>query len=190
MKSKILMLVLGIMLAFGTVAYATVDVIQSSTGYFVPTDAQKYDSPYYRWYNGDWDWSHNAIVGSFSSATLSISAFDIDYNSGEIDNIYAYDGGNWVLLGHLVGQNDEWAYDTFNLDLAVFGAAINSGLQVKIDIDSTHNYDNWAVTLAKSVLTLDGGVLPPPEPNPTPEPATMLLLGLGLVGLAGLRKKM
>jgi hypothetical protein len=31
---------------------------------------------------------------------------------------------------------------------------------------------------------------PPPPPPPVPEPTTMLLLGLGLVGLAGIRRKM
>lgn len=193
MKSKILLLALGIILAFGSFAYGAeyTDTVQANTGYFVPNDSLKYSSPYYRWWDGDWGWQHGAVGGSFTSATLNLAAFDIDSNSGEVDKVYAYDGLNLVYLGNLTGVNDQWAFgNTFVLDLNLFADDITTGLKVWIDIDATHNYDTWAVTLSKSVLSIDGGQLPDPEPNPTPEPATMLLLGLGLVGVAGLRKRM
>ena len=64
---------------------------------------------------------------------------------------------------------------------------IAAGLKVKIEIDATDA--GWAVTLAKSSLSIDGGILPDPDPNPVPEPATMLLLGGGLLGLAYLKRR-
>ena len=184
---KILFVVLGMLLMFGTLANAavTTDVIQYPTGYFVDVDANKYDSPYYRWYGDDWGWTHNAIGGSITSATLNISAFDVDYSYGERDAIYAYDDGTKTLLGYLAGGNDIWSYTTFALG-ASFYNDIASGLMVWMEIDSTD--DGWAVTLAKSALSIDGGTLPNPNPNPVPEPATLLLFGVGLVGVGIARR--
>jgi hypothetical protein len=190
MKKLVLLIAVGVMMTFGSFAFAApaVDIVQAPTGYFVPTDGQKYDAPYYRWYNEDWSWQHSAIASTFTTATLRISAFDIDAPA-EVDKIYAYDSGTWVLLGSLAGGNDIWQYTDFGLG-ANFFDDILTGLQVKIDIDSTNDEEEnvWAVTLAKSTLSLDGGVGPGPEPGPVPEPLTMLLLGLGLTGIAGARR--
>ncbi|MBN1381826.1 MAG: PEP-CTERM sorting domain-containing protein [Deltaproteobacteria bacterium] len=190
-KFRMVLVVLSVLLAFGTMAYAApvTDVVQYPTGYFVPDDASKYNSPYYRWYGEDWGWQHNAIAGTFTSATLSISAYDVDWDNAnypEVDEIYAYDNGTMTLLGTLIGEDDTWSYTTFTLG-SNFYDDINAGLQVymKIDVDSQWR---WAVTLAKSVISVDGGTIPDPDPN-VPEPATLLLLGFGLAGLATLRKK-
>ncbi len=194
MKKMLAILALAATALFGTFspANALVDVVQSPTDYFTPTDAQKYDSPYYRWYGDDWGWTHSEVSGTFGTATLSISAFDVDYDNvsinytGERDAIYAYDDGVKTFLGYLAGGNDIWSYTTFTLGNNFFDD-IASGLEVSIEIDTT--YQGWAVSLAKSVLNLDGGSLPNPNPNPVPEPSTLLLLGGGLAGLAFARKR-
>lgn len=189
-KTKILSLAGALMLACTGIAHAGItDVVQAPTDYFVPDNSQLYDWPYYRWYGDDWSWQHNAIGGSFTTATLNISAWDVDAASGEVDNIYALDSGSWTLLGSLAGLDNDWGYTTFNLGASFFDD-IASGLQVKMDIDSTHTSDYWAVTLAKSVLSLDGGTLPNPNPGPAvPEPSTLILMGAGLASLAVLRKR-
>ena len=154
---KVLVMVMGIILALGMVAYAapTTDTVQFPTGYFVPDQANTANAPYYRWYNEDWGWQHNPITGFSGNGSLYISAWDVDAPD-EVDNIYALDGANWVLLGSLLGNNNAWGYTTFALS-ADFNDDIALGLQVRIDIDSTHNSDVWAVSLAKSVLTVEGG---------------------------------
>lgn len=174
-------------LSTGFASAATVDTVEAPTGFFVPSDAQKYSAGYWRNGSQDWDWTHNAIAGASSATAISllISAFDVDFDSGEIDNIYAKDDGNWVLLGALAGANDVWAFTTFNLTSNLFDD-VEDGLQVKIDINAGSG--GWLVTLAKSVITVDGGAAPPPTPTvPVPAAGWLLLAGLG--GLAALRRK-
>lgn len=172
---------------------AVVDVVEYPTGFFVDNDFNKYNSPYYRWHGEDWGWQHSAIAGTWSTATLSISAFDVDnYDEGsywEKDHVYGWRDGAWNFIGELEGASDIWSYTTFNLGSEWFDS-IASGLLINFVIDV--NNQGWAVTLAKSVLSLDGGQLPDPEPNPTPavpEPSTALLLGAGFLGMAYLRRK-
>jgi hypothetical protein len=168
-------------------AVPVTDTVQTPTGYFVPTDAQKLDSPYYRGNGQDWSWTHSAIVTPFTTATLNISAFDVDASSGEVDNIYAYDGATAVLLGTLAGGNNIWSFTNFNLGSNFFDD-IAIGLQVSIGIDQLHQ--GWFVTLAKSSLSLDNGGLPTPTPG-VPEPSTwaMMILGFAGVGFMAYRRR-
>lgn len=163
------------------------DTVQANTGYFVPTDAQKYNYPYYRSASDDWGWSHSKISGAITFAELNISAFDVDFDQGEIDNVYAYDNGVKTLLGSLAGASDTYSFTTFTLG-SNFYDDIANGLQVFVDIDSTNS--GWALTLAKSSLTVNGGTLPPPAPG-VPEPASwaMLIGGFALAGSAIRRKR-
>ena len=161
----------------------TVDYTSSiSPNYFVPSDSETYNSPYYRYFGQDWGYKHGGIAGVFSTATLNISAFDVDAGQGEIDEIYAKDNGSWVLLGSLAGANDIYSFSTFTLGSNFFDE-IATGLEVFMKIDK--NNAGWAVTLAKSSLAVDNGSLPNPNPGAgVPEPATwaMMIIGFGAVG--------
>jgi hypothetical protein len=175
----------------GTVhAVPATDVVEAPDGFFVPTDAQKYDSPYYRGAGQDWEWQHNAIATPFTTASLSISAFDVDSCCGEKDDIYVMDNGVWTFLGTLTGEDDTWDYgNSFNLGANLFDDIV-AGLMVQIRIDQ--NNEGWIVTLGKSVLSLDKGVRPPPTPGGVvPEPATwaMLITGFGFVGTMARRRR-
>lgn len=165
-------------------AAAVTDTVEAGPGnFFVPTDAQKYDSPYYRYGSDDWGWTHNAIAGTIDEATLNISAFDVDFDSGEADEIWAWDSGDWVSLGFLTGANDTWEFGNAFVLGSNFFDDIATGLQVKVDIDK--NNGAWALTLGKSALAVNGGALPDPTPGgAVPEPATwaMMIMGAGAVG--------
>ena len=173
---------------------AVADSVQTPTDVFVPTDARKFDAPFYRAMDQDWGWTHGAILGSFTTASLNISAFDVDAPPqigtgfvGEIDKVYAMDSGTWVYLGDLQGANNVWAFSNFVLGSNFFDD-IGTGLQVKIDIDTTG--EGWLVTLAKSSLEVDNGALPSPVPG-VPEPATyaLMLAGLAVVGAIARRRR-
>lgn len=179
--------------------YITTGGNSSGTTYWLDDDANKFDDPYYRSPTEDWGWEHNAIAGTFTSASLAISAFDVDTPS-EIDNISIYNTAtaSWVTLGTLTGSSDVWSFgQVFDLTPLLAGWVndeINAGLQVAIDISVGSS--SWWVTLSKSVLSVDGGsqqCVPTPGVPCTPgggvpEPAPVALFGLGLVAIVASRR--
>jgi hypothetical protein len=162
----------------------TLDYNDNGAGYyFLPPGESATDSPWYRWYNQDWGWTHDFgfAPDSVSSATLTIEAWDVD--DDEV-NVVTGDG---QTLGNLAGVNYAWSTTIFTVDPSVL---LDGSLDVFLDIDSQNDLRTWAVTLKSSTLSMEydldqgsGG------PAPTPEPTTMLLLGSGLVGLSSLRRK-
>jgi hypothetical protein len=168
-------------------AVAFTDTIQASTGFFLPAGVDPFAVPYYREADQDWGWRHNPITTPFSTATLNISAFDVD-SPFEIDTIYAYDDGVRTRIGNLTGQSDTYSFATFTLG-ATFFDDIANGLRVEVDIDAEDN--GWILTLVKSAVSVAGGALPPPTPGAVPEPGTwaMFLGGFGLMGAAIRRRK-
>lgn len=171
----------------------------TGTEYFVDIDANKYNSPYYRNLSQDWGWLHTSIAGNWTSIILDISAFDVDFGSGELDTISIFTGAVWLNLGNLAGNSDIWAFTQF--DLSGYGWAsgqVNAGLQIKMDIDSA-NTNIWLVTLGKSILTVSDGnsngsgsncVPTPGVPcNTIPEPSTIVIIALGVISLASRKLK-
>jgi len=194
----------------------TVDTIDATSGqantYFVPALGQELNSPYYRGYpnssagtnlgvppstTDDWGWKHNPVV-LYTTATLNISAYDVDFGSGERDAIYigSNTGPTLIRLGYLSGANNAFSFTAF--DVSGYPLLLAAGLKVWMAINTGNQIDpagtdGWLVSLSKSVLTTDGSN--PGNPNPTstttPLPAALPLFatGLGALGLIGWRRK-
>lgn len=174
---------------------STSSIANASPNYFVPNSIATTNSPYYREANEDWQWTHKGISELYSSASLSISAYDVDNPStnpsfgDEIDEIYGWETSttSWNLIGVLNGANDIYSFTTFNLGTS-WADEIATGLMVKILIDQ--NNQGWAVALAKSVLATDGGDIGNPNPgSPVPLPAAAWLFGSAILGFIGARRR-
>ena len=110
----------------------------------------------YCWYNEDFGWTHtfDACCKDIQKVKLKIRAWDVDAEWGEVDKVYA-DG---VYLGDLEGTSGEWSITVFEVDP---GLLSDGQLNVCLDIDVTHDYPNWAVTIDWSKLRVKWEWLPP-----------------------------
>lgn len=193
-KQAKLSLIIGSLLVSMNAAAAVVDTIDASSGvanaspnYFVPGSLATYDPPYYRGAGEDWSWKHNAITTPYTTASLSISAFDVDFPD-EVDEIFGWETStnSWVSIGVLKGASDIYSFTTFDLGSS-WATEISTGLAVMMTIDN--NDDGWFVTLAKSVLSTDGAPIGNPNPGTVPVPAAAWLLGSAVLGFLGMRRK-
>jgi hypothetical protein len=146
--------------------------------------------------NQDFSWSHNSISVpdgySIDSVQVTIYAYDVDnpasYNQDEIeavgreevDYIYAYDDGEKVLVGKLVGGNG-YSYSTFTLG-SNFYDDIENGLVLYVDSDALGTTPYWVMQVGSSEITVVAS-------SSVPIPGAFWLLGSGLVGLMGISRK-
>jgi large repetitive protein len=84
------------------------------------------------------------------STQITIRAYDVDEEQGEVDLVYF----NGHLLGKLSGANNAWNATVLTVDPSWVVAGNNL---VRIDIDTATVGDNWSVQADWGQLLIDGG---------------------------------
>lgn len=132
-----------------------------------------YGFGFYSWWDQDYGWLHTfpdyALAGlDILFATLTVRAWDVDSEvwrgwEGEFDGVTG--DGNWLDPQYLQGTNGTWSVTVMNVDPS---ALMDGLLNIWLNIDMHHTYDNWATTLDYSRLDLTytfSGNNPPYQPT-------------------------
>ena len=126
--------------------------------------------------NGGFSYSHSYSLGGQTaiSATLDIQIAGIhDINPGDTYNFFV-DG---TIVGTIPYNSNENAFQEVKLYSFNIPVALINGLDT-INLSGTGG-DGYAINFSELRI----------ETSAVPEPTTMLLIGLGLMGLAGIRRK-
>jgi PKD repeat protein len=118
-----------------------------------------YGYGYYSWFNQDYGWQHDFPSYSLPDllileTKLTIRAWDVDSEvwhgwEGEYDGVSG--DGAWLNPQYLQGTNNTWSVTVFNVDPVALADGV---LNVWLDIDMHHPYNNWATTLDYSRLDI------------------------------------
>src|SRR5262245_23559091 len=92
----------------------------------------------------------NASALPTTTANLTIRAFDVDEEQGEIDDVYI----NGHYLGHLTGANQTWSVTAFDVNPAWLVVGDNL---VEVQVDTSGDATAWVVNVDWAQQLNDGG---------------------------------
>jgi len=156
------LLVSGLANAGTSIVRDVLDYTDNPAGpyYFLPPDVIMDHSPYFRTSLEDWDWTHSvtgrvpADATGIQGATLSIYAWDVDTEEGEVDVIYANGVELGFLNGMATGQERVWTTTVFNLPPSVIEELWQNGdVTIFMNIDRDTVGDR--VNIGSSTLTVN-----------------------------------
>lgn len=84
------------------------------------------------------------------SARLTIRAYDVDEEAGQVDKVYF----NGQELGRLSGANNVWNATVFNVPVGLVLAGNN---RIRVDVDTSGDATLWVVNVDWGQLLIDGG---------------------------------
>ncbi len=92
----------------------------------------------------------NVAAPPTTSARLTVRAYDVDEEQGQIDLVYF----NGNLLGKLTGANEVDSTTVFEVPIAFVNAGNN---RVRVEIDTSGDSTPWVVRIDWAQLLIDGG---------------------------------